>query len=181
MFVCLKQAPPNLQCLYLDTVHVSIPYESAVKRSKSRESVMLRQLMSKFTCVPSALSERPFFLRQPFLRDVVLALEPDDALLCHPILGMGRQVRISHPCAQWVIAECTPEAPFKNWADFIFTLACFCIVFRGKLGKTGRLQMTPSPLLHNVAQPVSCAWLFNNDYHRAHTTDQRARRRQNEK
>ena len=56
MFVVLKQALPNLQCLNLDTVHVSMRYESAIVCSKSARSFMLRRLMSKFTCVPSALS-----------------------------------------------------------------------------------------------------------------------------
>ena len=45
----------------LNTVHVSMRYESALVRSKSPGSVMLRRLMSKFTGVPSALSERLFF------------------------------------------------------------------------------------------------------------------------
>ena len=35
--------------------------------------------------------------------------------------------------------------------------------------------MTLSHLIYNIAQPASCAWLFNNYYHRVHLTDQQDR------
>lgn len=56
----------------------------------------------------------------------------------------------------------------KGGKNFVYILACFAMIHRNELSKTGRLRMTLAQLLVNVAQPMSCGWLFNNQYLQRH-------------
>ena len=57
---------PMLKCLYLDTLHVAMRYESAFARCSSAGSKELRRIMLKFVAPPSSSDANASWLQSPF-------------------------------------------------------------------------------------------------------------------
>ena len=85
----------------------------------------------------------------------------EELFLIENILGHCVSGAIPHCQAQSYLEKVNPNR------DFVFALACMSMVHRNEMSKTGSLRMSLAQLFVNVCQPLCCAWLLNNQYHRA--------------
>ena len=153
LYKTLKSVLPQLECMFLDTVHVSMRYESANARSASPGLRELRRIMSKFVAKePSSDTVATPTSPHTCFGDAD-PHEADEHGWCNIMLGKRVRHHITRAEAVAALTNLDLTVPYNGRKDFVYILACFAMMHRNELSLTGSLHMTLAQLLVNVAQP----------------------------
>ena len=167
MLCKFRQVCLNITCLYLDTVHVAMRYETAFARKSSAGSSELRRVMKKFTAPPiSNLADAPW-MEGPYWGLGAEPLSTSELRLQKTIRGHRVHSYITLQEAETYLENLDIETPFTTLEGFLKAIACLFVVQRRELAKTGRLRVSLANMLANFVEPGNCGWLFNNQYRRA--------------
>ena len=168
-FKQLKGVFPNLTCLYPDTVHWAMRYESAFARNRSPGSKSLRAILAKLNASASGGPAPEGGHPLPYSGGPVAPLTLEETRYTNIIGGQRVHEYITAKAAAEYLSQLDLQKPYEGRVAFLKTLACFTVVHAKELVKTGRLRMSLRRLVMNLASPFRWAWLSNVQHHRRMT------------